>query len=159
MNLCKVGAIQHWVPGKYIVLTSIWRMDNMKATLRCHTHVSRSLHRGTPASSTTPKLVSPILVWALGRRMIVSNSQHILPLTMFVKAQSPIKKHTVHASLRPQPNGNIITGDTKPTIFPNQWMRWRMPLKEWWRIWNDMKREEAKVENVSGTKLGKPEYP
>ena len=39
-----------------IVFTSIWRTNYIKATLWCHALVSRSVHRCTAATSTTPIL-------------------------------------------------------------------------------------------------------
>ena len=50
----------------------------MKATT-CHAHVSRSVHRGTVATSTTPGLTLQELGWALGRRMVISYFRLILP--------------------------------------------------------------------------------
>ena len=35
-----------------IVLTSMWRLDDMRATLRCHPQVCKSVHTGTAAHST-----------------------------------------------------------------------------------------------------------
>ena len=35
-------------------ITSIWKIDDLKATLRCDAHVRMSVHRGTAANSTTP---------------------------------------------------------------------------------------------------------
>ena len=40
------------------LLTSIWKTDDIKTTQRCHANVSRSVHRGTAATDTTP---GPIL--------------------------------------------------------------------------------------------------
>ena len=44
----------------------------MKATLRCHVHVSRSVHRGIAPTSTTLGLIIPVLLWALCGRMIIT---------------------------------------------------------------------------------------
>ena len=41
----------HWELKRYIVLISIWRMGDMKATLRCNDHASTSVHRGTAVTS------------------------------------------------------------------------------------------------------------
>ena len=37
-----------------IMFTSMWRMEDMKATLQCHAHISMSDHRGT-VTSTLPQ--------------------------------------------------------------------------------------------------------
>ena len=62
--------------GRSIVFTSMWTMDD---TLRCHAYVRRSVHRGTTATSTNPGLIFPVLSFALGRRMVKSQSRPILP--------------------------------------------------------------------------------
>ena len=50
----------NWRLGKYTVITSICRTDNMKATLRLHTHVSRSvLRRPPPPAALSQDLTGP----------------------------------------------------------------------------------------------------
>ena len=44
-----------------ILFTLIWRNDDLKATLRGHAHVTRSIHRDKAATSTTLGLILPIL--------------------------------------------------------------------------------------------------
>ena len=56
-----------------LLLTSIPRMDYMKATLRCCAHVSRSVHRSTAAISRIPELILPVPVCTLDRGMMISN--------------------------------------------------------------------------------------
>ena len=75
-------------------------MDKLKATLRCHTHVGISVHRGTAATSTTPGLILPVLGWILDRRMGIRHSRPILLLTVFTNAQSPVES----VLLRPLPH-------------------------------------------------------
>ena len=50
----------------------------MEPTLRCHSHVSRYVHRGAAAISTTLGFILPALDWALGRRMVINHSRFIL---------------------------------------------------------------------------------
>ena len=45
----------HCNPGGYIVLTSIWGMGTIKATLRCHAQVSKLVRSGTILTSTDPR--------------------------------------------------------------------------------------------------------
>ena len=56
LRLWEVGvwtSTMHRDVGISIVLTSTWRMDDMKATLQCCANV-RQVHRGTAATNTTP---------------------------------------------------------------------------------------------------------
>ena len=64
----------HWGIGRSVVLNSIWGMDGIKVTLRCHAIVSRSVHQGTAATSTTTGLLLS-LGWVQGRRMVISHSR------------------------------------------------------------------------------------
>ena len=47
-------------------------MDDMKATLQCHVHISRSEYRGTAASNTTPGFILPVIIWALDGYMVIN---------------------------------------------------------------------------------------
>ena len=51
----KGGTARHPDLGGSIKFSSIWRMDDMKATLRIHAYIIRFIHRATAAtrSSTT----------------------------------------------------------------------------------------------------------
>ena len=55
--------------GRPSVLSSIWRMYDMKANLRCHAYVSRYINHGTAATITTVGLILPVLGWALSLTM------------------------------------------------------------------------------------------
>ena len=79
-----------------ITLAPIWRMDDIKATLRCHAHVNRSVHRGTAATSTTLGLILPVIGWALNRRIVFSHSGPVPRYTVF-EAQILMDDHKVCA--------------------------------------------------------------
>ena len=64
----------------------------MKATLWCHVHISRFAN-DTAATNTIPGNILPVLSWVLGRRMLVSHSQPILPYVMLAKVQSLVEEH------------------------------------------------------------------
>ena len=49
-------ALMHWDRRRFSVLTSIWRMGDLKTTLRCHARV----HRDTAATSIIPGLILPV---------------------------------------------------------------------------------------------------
>ena len=79
-------------------------MDDFKATVLCHAHVSKSVHRGTVATCTTPGLILPILSWILSplcpRRCL---------LRLRFQWKSP---YMVCAQLRPPPppSGIVVRG-------------------------------------------------
>ena len=69
----------HWDLETSNVLTSLCRIYTTEVALRCRTYVSRSVHRGTAASSTTPGLILPVHIWALGRKMISPTHLYLIP--------------------------------------------------------------------------------
>ena len=142
------------------MLTSMWRMADTKATLRCHDHVSRSAG-GTAATSTTPRthsastrldlgpknddqlsLTHSALGRAQGRSLVISHSLPILTWMMFTKAQSPIEEHMVRTPLRPSHQQELLYCTQvvcQINYISQPWMRWGMTWNEWIRMWNDMK--------------------
>ena len=78
--LCRRRVLkEHWDLRKSSMPTSIWRMNYMKATLRSHARVSRSVHRDTDFTSITPGLILPVLGWALCRRSVISKGENYMP--------------------------------------------------------------------------------
>ena len=102
-----------WLLERSINRTSLWRMNDMRATLRCHAYVNWSVHRGTAATSTTPGLIFPVADGTLGPRQCSLKSKY---------------NEGAHGARPASP---------PPTVR----MRWRMIWNEWKRIKNDMKRK------------------
>ena len=67
---------------------NIWRLDDVKATLRCHAQVNRSVHRGSVATSTTLGLILPVLGFALCQNALIGRAGTFR--TMDVKLHAPI---------------------------------------------------------------------
>ena len=113
-------------------------MENgMKATLRCHAYVSRSVHRGTAATSTTPRLILSVLGWGLSRRMVISYSRPFCP------RRSSLRHRVQWKSIGCERVWLYTGGPPNRLLFSKPRMRWRM-------TWNDMK---------CGAKLQKRENP
>ena len=69
-------------------------------TLQCHAYICRSVHCDTVATCTTQGLISPVLSWTLGRSLVMSHYWPTQPKTIFTKALSSKKVHTVRAPTR-----------------------------------------------------------
>ena len=103
----------HWNLERSTVLTSIWRIEDMKHTLWSHANISRSVHCDNVVISTILGIILSVLSWTLGRRMMISHSLPILHWTMFAKAQCLMKEHMVRDPLRfapPCPPVLLYTG-------------------------------------------------
>ena len=79
-------ALMHYNVDNSIVLTSILRTDDKKATMRCHAHVSSSVHRVTVAISSTLGLILPVLSWLLGRG--IPSTGHEVSLEMWLQGST-----------------------------------------------------------------------
>ena len=53
-------------------------MHDMNATLWCHAHVNRSVHRVAAATSTAPELILPVLGRIVGRRMAITDESSFI---------------------------------------------------------------------------------